>query len=67
MQDDVGRMARTPGDRIRLPYDLSFFNNGYGGLVGPFFLVFLPFLLLGPVRDKKWLLWALLVLAAPPG
>jgi len=66
LQDDVGRMARTPGDLIRLPYSLSFFNSGYGGLVGPVFLVFLPFLLLGPVRDRKWLLWALLVLLSAP-
>ena len=51
---------------LRLPYDLSFFNHGYGGLVGPFFLVFLPFLILGPVREKKWLVWALLILAAAP-
>lgn len=66
LQDDVGKMARTPGDLIRLPYSLSFFNHGYGGLVGPVFLVFLPFLLLGPVRDRKWLLWALLVLVSAP-
>lgn len=66
MQDDVGRMARAPSDLLRLPYDLSFFNHGYGGLVGPFFLAFLPFLLLGPVKDKKWLFWALLILATAP-
>lgn len=66
LQDDVGRMARTPGDLLRLPYSLSFFNHGYGGLVGPLFLVFLPLLLLGAVRGKRWLLWALLVLAAAP-
>ena len=66
LQDDVGVMVRAPGDMLRLPYDLSFFNHGYGGLVGPLFLVFLPFLLLGPVRDKKWLLWVLLILTAAP-
>jgi hypothetical protein len=64
LQDDVGRTARTPGDLARLPYSLSFFNHGYGGLVGPLFLVFLPFLLLGKTRDARWLLWALLVLVA---
>ena len=66
LQDDVGRMALTPGDLLRLPYSLSFFNHGYGGLVGPLFLVFLPLLLLGVVRGKRWLIWALLVLAAAP-
>ncbi len=66
MQEDVGVMTRTPADALRLPYDLSFFNHGYGGLVGPLFLVFLPFLLLGPVRDRKWLAWALLILACAP-
>jgi hypothetical protein len=66
MQDDVGAMARAPADALRLPYDLSFFNHGYGGLVGPLFLVFLPFLLLGPLRERKWLFWALLVLALAP-
>ncbi len=66
LQDDVGKMAHAPADMLRLPYDLSFFNHGYGGLVGPFFLVFLPFLILGPVQEKKWLVWALLILAAAP-
>jgi hypothetical protein len=66
LQNDVGKMARTPGDLVRLPYSLSFFNHGYGGLVGPLFLVFLPLLLLGTVRGKRWLVWALLVLAAAP-
>jgi len=65
-QQEIGVMVHSPADVLRLPYDLSFFNHGYGGLVGPFFLVFLPFLLLRPIRDKKWLLWALLVLAAAP-
>ena len=59
-------MARAPGDLLRLPYSLSFFNHGYGGLVGPLFLVFLPLLLLGAVRGRRWLYWALLVLAAAP-
>jgi hypothetical protein len=65
-QREVGVMVHSPAEALRLPYDLSFFNHGYGGLVGPLFLVFLPFLLLGPVREKQWLLWALLVLAAVP-
>lgn len=66
LQDDVGKMVHAPADMLRLPYDLSFFNHGYGGLVGPFFLVFLPFLLLEPVREKRWFLWAMLALAAAP-
>jgi hypothetical protein len=66
LQEDVGRSVQTPLDVIRWPYALSFFNHGYGGLVGPLFLVFLPFLLLGPLREKKWLFWALLLLAGAP-
>jgi hypothetical protein len=66
LKADVGRMVRSFADFLRLPYALSFFNHGFGGMVGPFFLVFLPFLLLGPFPGKKWLLWALLVLATTP-
>ena len=62
----MGRSVQTPADVIRWPYALSFFNHGYGGLVGPLFLIFLPFLLLGPLPEKKWLLWALLLLACAP-
>jgi hypothetical protein len=66
LQADVGRSVHAPADILRWPYALSFFNYGYGGLVGPFFLVFLPFLLLGPVTEKRWLAWALLVLGCAP-
>ena len=66
LQADVGRMARAPADLVRLPYSLSFFNHGYGGLVGPLFLIFLPFLLLGKARDGQWLGWALLFLGCAP-
>lgn len=66
MQEDVGAVARAPADLLRLPYDLSFFNHGYGGLAGPLALIFLPFLLLGPVRGKRWLAWALMLLACAP-
>jgi hypothetical protein len=66
LRNDVGRIVRSPNDFIKLPYSLSFFNHGYGGLVGPLFLVLLPFLLLAPVRQKTWLLWALLLLAIAP-
>ena len=66
LQAEVGRIVKTPADFLKLPYNLSFFAYGYGGLVGPFFLVFLPFLLLRPFGQKKWLLWALLLLAVAP-
>jgi hypothetical protein len=66
LQKDVGKMAHTPADLIKLPYSLSFFNQGYGGLVGPLFLIFLPFLLLGNARDGRWLVWALLLLGCAP-
>jgi hypothetical protein len=66
LQAEVGRIVHTPVDFINLPYTLSFYAYGYGGLVGPFFLIFLPFLLLRSFAQKKWLLWALLVLAIAP-
>ncbi len=66
MQEDVGAVARAPADLLRLPYDLFFFNHGYGGLAGPLALIFLPLLLLGPVREKRWLAWALLLLVCAP-
>ncbi|MEI6614096.1 MAG: hypothetical protein WCL37_04300 [Chrysiogenales bacterium] len=66
LQAEVGRIVNAPADFFKLPYDLSFFTYGSGGLVGPFFLIFLPFLLLLPFSQKKWLLWALLVLFTAP-
>ena len=66
LQEDVGKMVHAPADLVRLPYSLSFFNHGYGGLVGPLFLIFLPFLLLGKPRDGRWLGWALLLLGCAP-
>ncbi len=59
-------LCARPADFLKLPYNLSFVTYGAGGLVGPFFLIFLPFLILLPVQQKKWLLWALLVLAMTP-
>jgi hypothetical protein len=66
LQADVGRIVHSPADFFKLPYNLSFFEYGSGGLVGPFFLIFLPFLLLLPFSQKKWLLWTLLVLSIAP-
>lgn len=66
LQSEVGRIVNAPSDFFKLPYNLSFFTYGSGGLVGPFFLIFLPFLLLQPFSKKKWLLWALLVLFTVP-
>ena len=66
LQAEVGRIVQAPADIFKLPYNLSFFSYGAGGLVGPFFLIFLPFLLLLPFKQKKWLWWALLVLFAAP-
>ncbi len=66
LQADVGKMVHSPAQVLRLPYDISFFTRGSGGKVGPLFLIFLPFLLLAPVTEKKWLAWALLVLGCAP-
>lgn len=66
LQAEVGQIVHSPGDFFKLPYSLSFYSYGYGGLVGPIFLIFLPFLLLHPLVQKKWLLWSLLLLAIAP-
>jgi len=66
LRADVGKMVHSPLQFLRLPYDISFFIKGSGGMVGPLFLIFLPFLLLVAFGEKKWLLLALLILLSAP-
>lgn len=66
LQADVGRMVSSLRQIIRLPYELSFAEKGSGGIVGPLFIIFLPFLLLVPGVKKKWLAFSLIVLLATP-
>ncbi|MCP4152032.1 MAG: hypothetical protein GY757_30100 [bacterium] len=73
MQADVGKVVQTWMDFVRLPYTLSFYELGSGGLTGVQFLVFLPFLIIlkkpGKLfnrreRNVPVLLFALLFLLA---
>jgi hypothetical protein len=66
LQADVGRMYGSLREFLKFPYELSFSERGSGGIVGPLFIIFLPFLLLAPVFRKKWLVFSLLVLSATP-
>ena len=67
MRADVGAIVQRPLDFVRLPYDLSSRSFGYGGFVGPFLLIFLPFLLLDHGRRDRRPLWlGLLILATAP-
>lgn len=66
LRADVGRMYRSVGQVYRLPNEVSFSERGSGGIVGPLFLVFLPFLLLVPGVPKRELAFALLLLALTP-
>jgi len=65
MTKDVGTMIYSFMDVVKFPYNLSFQELGFGGLVGVQFLVFLPFLLVVGERLKRkklLLLFALLAL-----
>ena len=66
LQRDVGRICHSWQQFLKFPYEASFAEIGSGGIVGPLFLIFLPFLLLGPRLDRRWLIFSLLVLAATP-
>lgn len=66
LQSDVGRTYSSFKQILKLPYDLSFSEKGSGGKVGPLFIIFLPFLLLAPPLQKKWLIFSLLALLATP-
>jgi predicted nucleic acid-binding Zn finger protein len=50
MKTDVGRLIHTWQDLLKLPYTLSFYELGSGGLIGVQFLIFLPFLII--IRKK---------------
>jgi len=65
---DVGAGIGSLADLRRFPFDLFFRSLGYGGLVGPLPLVFLPFLLLKrEFADRQPLWFALLtILLAVP-
>jgi hypothetical protein len=59
MQNDVGKMYHSLTDFLKLPYSVSFGTMGFGGTLGPQFLIFLPLLLIPAARQRlnnKWFL-----------
>lgn len=50
---EVGTRLSSWKDLLQAPYSFSFKTQGSGGLVGPIFLLFLPFLLLGKIEKEK--------------
>ena len=64
MKSDVGQIIHSLKDLFKLPYTLSFYELGSGGLIGAQFLIFLPFLILMKKRPRQFflLIFALLFL-----
>lgn len=53
MKTDVGRMIHSLADLVKLPYTLSFYEMGSGGLIGAQFLIFLPFIIITIKRREN--------------
>jgi hypothetical protein len=66
VRDEVGMRFHGWRDLLRAPYTFSFSEQGAGGMVGPVFLMFLPFLVrLRLPRQARFSLWfALLLIVA---
>ncbi|MDQ1351615.1 MAG: hypothetical protein QG657_1920 [Acidobacteriota bacterium] len=66
MRADVGQIIHSWQDLLKLPYTLSFYEMGSGGLMGAQFLIFLPFIIIAIKRRENrkslLLLFALLFL-----
>ena len=62
MRTDVGKTVRSGGDLLKLPYTLSFYELGSGGIIGAQFLIFLPFIILGKKKKLFLLIFSLLFL-----
>lgn len=50
---EVGNRINSLKDLLQAPYLFSFKIQGAGGMVGPIFLIFLPFLLLEKIEKEK--------------
>jgi hypothetical protein len=66
MEKDSGGIIDSFGDFLKFPYTLSFGEVGIGGIPGPIFLIFLPFLLLRKEKDHFPLIFSLLLLFIGP-
>jgi hypothetical protein len=66
VRHEVGTHYRSIIDFFKAPYSFSFELQGAGGMVGPLFLIFLPFLVLYKIPRKYLLFFALALLFAGP-
>lgn len=62
MKADVGSTVHSLQELVKLPYTLSFYELGSGGLIGVQFLIFLPFIILKKQRNLFLLVFSLLFL-----
>jgi hypothetical protein len=53
MKTDVGRVIHSLADLAKLPYTLSFYEIGSGGLIGAQFLIFLPLIIVAIRRREN--------------
>lgn len=62
LEHDAKKLFNTIGDMLKFPLSISFGELGSGGMVGPLFLMFLPFLIVKREKRLFWLFFALLTL-----
>jgi hypothetical protein len=62
LERDAKKLFYSFTDVIKFPYTLSFSELGSGGIVGPLFLIFLPFLVVKKEKRLFLLLFSLLIL-----
>ena len=62
LEGDAKKLFYSFTDVIKFPYTLSFSELGSGGIVGPLFLIFLPFLVVKKEKRVFLLLFSLLIL-----
>lgn len=53
MKTDVGQLIHSLKDILKLPYTLSFYEIGSGGLIGAQFLIFLPLIIVAIKRREN--------------
>jgi len=64
MKADVGKTVHSLQELVKLPYTLSFYELGSGGIIGVIFLVFLPFTIFKKPKHLFLLVFSLLFLLA---
>jgi len=65
-RNEIGSYYHSLIDILKAPFSFSFNMHGSGGIVGPLFLIFLPFLIFYKIRHKYLLFFSLLLLFIGP-